>query len=327
MRGQLVVAGHVLDVPELVLGGHLGDRQQLDAVLLAVWRVHEKVPEIARPLAVLERLAQLVDVLLLLRGVGHVKDEAGVAAILIVAPPEERGRLVEPGGIERRQVFRQPVHLLVNVRLQQVKDAARLEGVLVLPGLHKMVGLQVHAAAHVFGHGRLQSDRLAQQVVTPLQVAVAEHQEVLYPARECRARQQFVRNEGRDQDVALHVNGRAIVHGRAEAARQPIPRQRRLVPVAHAHALHIVEQLTAVEHGNWIAEAECLDRRRGGSRRRAGIDMVCNSRLAARLLAGHENSMMLVLVVVTPSIGSWASACMHAQARSAWLVSSERPAW
>ena len=37
------------------------------------------------------------------RGVGRVQDEAGVKAVLVVPPPEERGGLVEPGDIGRRK--------------------------------------------------------------------------------------------------------------------------------------------------------------------------------------------------------------------------------
>ena len=97
MRGQLVVARHALDVKKLILAGHVRHRQNLDAVLLAVRRVHEQVPEIARSLAVAHRLAQVVHVLGVGGGVGHVEDEAGMRAVLVILAAEQRGRLVEPG--------------------------------------------------------------------------------------------------------------------------------------------------------------------------------------------------------------------------------------
>ena len=75
VRGQLVVARDALDVEKLVLGGHVRHGQNLDAVLLAVRRIHEQVAEVARPLAVAHSLAQVVHVLRVRRGVRHVEDE------------------------------------------------------------------------------------------------------------------------------------------------------------------------------------------------------------------------------------------------------------
>lgn len=49
--GQHVITCHVLDAEKLILCPHLRHRQYLDAALLAVWRIHEHVAEIARPLA------------------------------------------------------------------------------------------------------------------------------------------------------------------------------------------------------------------------------------------------------------------------------------
>lgn len=121
--------------------------------------------------------------------------------------------------------------------------------------------------------------------------------------------------------------------GGTERARQAIPRHGRLIPLAHPHALHVVQQLAPVEHFDRIAERKhlglrglvgvVLSQRRGGGLVRVGG---CRARGAAGLVAGHDSSRMLVLVVVTPSSGSCESACIQAHARSAWLVSSERPA-
>lgn len=101
MRCQHVVPAHVLDVEEFIPGGHLADRNQLHAVLLGRWAGEEQVAEVARALAVFRRLADGVDVVLLLGRVADVEDEAGVAAVVEVVAPEQRGRLVQratPGG-------------------------------------------------------------------------------------------------------------------------------------------------------------------------------------------------------------------------------------
>jgi hypothetical protein len=45
-----VVAADVLDRGEVVLGGHLTDRDQLHTVLLAARGIHEQVAEVAGPL-------------------------------------------------------------------------------------------------------------------------------------------------------------------------------------------------------------------------------------------------------------------------------------
>lgn len=48
--GEHVVAGHVLDVEDIVLRGHFADRNHLDALLLAVRRVDKQVAELPGPL-------------------------------------------------------------------------------------------------------------------------------------------------------------------------------------------------------------------------------------------------------------------------------------
>lgn len=100
--------------------------------------------------------------------IGHVEDEAGVTAVLIVLAPEQRGTLVQQRTLQRRQPLGQPVDLLVDVGLTQVADAAGLEGVLTLPAPHLVVGLQVVPTAHVLGQARLQAHGLAQHVVALL---------------------------------------------------------------------------------------------------------------------------------------------------------------
>lgn len=92
----MVVARHALDVEKLVLGGHVRHGPNLDAIFLAVWRVHEQVPEIARSLAVAHGLAQVVHVLRIGGGVGHIEHEAGVRAVLVILAVKQRSRLVQP---------------------------------------------------------------------------------------------------------------------------------------------------------------------------------------------------------------------------------------
>lgn len=60
MRSQYVIAGHVLDVEELIFGRDFANRNDLDPVFLAIGRVHKQVAEIARPFTVLKRLAHRV---------------------------------------------------------------------------------------------------------------------------------------------------------------------------------------------------------------------------------------------------------------------------
>ncbi len=47
-----------------------------------------------------EEQVQRVDVFLVLCGVGHVEDEAGVAPVVVVLTPEQRGRLVQQGALQ-----------------------------------------------------------------------------------------------------------------------------------------------------------------------------------------------------------------------------------
>lgn len=72
-HGELVIAADVLDCTEVILGRDLTDGDQLKPVLLAVRRVHEQVTEVARPLAVAHRLAQVIDIVLVEGRVGQPK--------------------------------------------------------------------------------------------------------------------------------------------------------------------------------------------------------------------------------------------------------------
>lgn len=90
MCGELVIAGHILDASELILGYDLSDRDHLHAVLLAARCEHEQVVEVAQVLAVLERFAQHIDVLILQDRVSHIEDETGMTDILEVSAATRR---------------------------------------------------------------------------------------------------------------------------------------------------------------------------------------------------------------------------------------------
>ncbi len=96
MGRQLVVAAHVLDGEKIILGRHLGNRDQLHPVLAAVRGVEQQVAEVAGALTLAQRLFQLLDVVLILHRVGDMHDEAGMAAVLVILAAEQRGRLVQP---------------------------------------------------------------------------------------------------------------------------------------------------------------------------------------------------------------------------------------
>ncbi|MNT48754.1 hypothetical protein D3C72_1855510 [compost metagenome] len=134
MAGELVIPAHVLDAEEVILGGHLGHRDQLDPVLAAAWRVEQQVAEVAGPLALAQGFFELGDVPLVLHRVGDVHDEARVAAVLVVAAAEQGGRLVEQGGVEPANIVGDAVDLLIDVGLHHVAHPACGQG-LLLAGL------------------------------------------------------------------------------------------------------------------------------------------------------------------------------------------------
>lgn len=107
-------------------------------------------------------------------GSGQIEDEPGMAAVVVVAPAEQRGRLIQPGRLQRGQVLRQAVDLLVHIGLDHVADRAWCEFVFLLPPVHKPVAVQCFAAAHVFGQGVPQLQRAAQAVAHTLQVCIAK---------------------------------------------------------------------------------------------------------------------------------------------------------
>ena len=66
-------------------------------VLFAVWRVHKQVAEVARTFGAFHCVAEVVHVLLVLRCIGHVHDEACMTAVNVILAAEQRGGLVEQG--------------------------------------------------------------------------------------------------------------------------------------------------------------------------------------------------------------------------------------
>ena len=266
MRGQLIVARDALDVEKLVLGGHVGHRQNLDAVLFAVRRVHEQVAEVARPLAVAHGLVQVIHVLRIRRGIRHVEHETGVRTVLVVLAAEQGGRLVEPGRLQRAQVLRHAVQFLVHVRFHQVEHTALVELVHGLVAVHEIIGIQVDAAPHVLGQRMLVRQRLAAAAGPVFQVGIAEGQIVQGHTLESVARQVFAGDQGGRQHVGLEVDGATVVHAGIEGLGQARQVDGRLIPVAVLPAFKAVENVGVLEHGRRIAEGKRLDT--GGGRRR-----------------------------------------------------------
>lgn len=62
-----------------------------------------------------------------------------MAAVDVIFPAEQRGGLIQQGGRDCRQVFRQAVNLLVQVRFHQVKDTTFAE----------LIGLSGHGQSWV----------------------------------------------------------------------------------------------------------------------------------------------------------------------------------
>lgn len=139
MHGQHIVAAHVFNIQEFILRRYLGLRDDLDAVLFPVRAVHKQVAEVARALCALHGAADVVHVLLTLRWIGHVHDEARMAAVEVILAAEQCSQLVQQRRRDARQVARQAVNLLIDARLHQVKHAA----------LRKLIRLRVNAIVRI----------------------------------------------------------------------------------------------------------------------------------------------------------------------------------
>lgn len=55
------------------------------------------------------RVAEIVHILLILRGIGHIHDEACMAAVDVILAAEQRGGLVEQSGWDGRKITGQAV--------------------------------------------------------------------------------------------------------------------------------------------------------------------------------------------------------------------------
>lgn len=93
MHGQHIVTAGVLDVQEVFLGGYFAGGYELDSFLFAAMRVIEQVAEVAHALGLRQLLAHLVDVALLLGRVGHLQDEARMAAVVVIPVTGVKKRL------------------------------------------------------------------------------------------------------------------------------------------------------------------------------------------------------------------------------------------
>ena len=258
-----------------------------------------------------------------------------MAAVVVILATKQRGRFVQPGRLQRGEVFGQPVHLLIDVRFNQVKHAPRLEFVFLSEALHKVVGVQRLPPAHVLGQAVAQAQVTAQHVGRSLQIGIAEGEKVQREFAEGVTAQKPVRHEGGRQHVALEIQRARVVRGGPKRPRQAFPADGRLVPLAIQPGLAVVQNLAAVQHRHRVTKGERLG---------AGLGDIGLGRTGGRSWCGHgvgkgrrscaawgalghqENSRTEVVASLAPSSGSKSMACMQAHAKSAWPVSLLRPA-
>lgn len=65
----------ILDIQKLILCRDLLPRDDLNPVIFPVRRVHKQIAEVARSFGAFHGLADVIHVLLILRGVRHLHDE------------------------------------------------------------------------------------------------------------------------------------------------------------------------------------------------------------------------------------------------------------
>ena len=86
MRCHHVIAAHVLDVQKFIFCCHLGQWNDLDTIFFPVGGVHKQVAKITWSFGAFHCLADIVHILLILRCVSHVHDEACMAAVDVILP-------------------------------------------------------------------------------------------------------------------------------------------------------------------------------------------------------------------------------------------------
>ncbi|MNJ06807.1 hypothetical protein D3C77_08960 [compost metagenome] len=243
MAGELVIPAHVLDAKEIILGRHLGHRDQLHPVFLPTGGIEQQVAEVAGALTLAKRLPQFGDVPLILQRVSDVHDETGMATVLIVPAAKQGGRLVQQGRIQPAHIVGDAVDLLVDIAFHNVAHPTGGQR-LLLPGLgNPPILVQIQRASGVLGAQMVITQHPADPILHRLQVAVAKNQIVQRQPGEARHTQFRMRDEAGAQDVALHLDGRGVMHAGPIDPRQPIEGQRRLIPAAVVHRLQVVEHL------------------------------------------------------------------------------------
>lgn len=79
-----------------------------------------------------------------------------MTAVLVVATAKQRGGVIQPCRVQRREVFRQAVDFLIDIRLQQVADTARRKLMIHFTGLNKEIAVQRLAAPDILRQRRHQ---------------------------------------------------------------------------------------------------------------------------------------------------------------------------
>lgn len=87
--------------------------------------------------------------------VGHVEDEPGVTAVLVILAAKQRGRFIQQRRLQGADPFGQAIHLLMQMRFPQMKNGARFKFMLFLPALDHELSA-VLARAHLLRQRRYQ---------------------------------------------------------------------------------------------------------------------------------------------------------------------------
>jgi len=119
-----------------------------------------------------------------------------VRAVLVILAAEQRRRLIQPGRIERAEVFRQALQLLIDIRLQQMQHAAGRKFVRLFPVIHKPVNAILYAPAGEFGRGGFKAQRLTQAITAHPGKGVTENQIIQHKLAERLLAQHRVRDKG-----------------------------------------------------------------------------------------------------------------------------------